>query len=148
MKKWEIKLKLGEDLEEKIELIDIKEILEGYLNLNRNFYDELLGIAKIINRYMIGKGIEEVLDPSGKDWTKNPWILFMIKDNEEEIPFRMLMKREKDLSGYLVAIGPEKFFDYLKSTKEEEEELKRFLEYIIAYPQKFQISMIIPNFVE
>ncbi|MHA1611350.1 MAG: hypothetical protein ACTSYU_04785 [Promethearchaeota archaeon] len=148
MKKWKINLKIGENSEEIIELFDIKEVLEGYLNINRNFYDELLGIVKILNRYMIGKGIESVLDPKGNDWSKNPWILLMVKDTENDTPFRFLMKREKDLSGYLVGIGPEKFFDYLKSTKEEEEEIKRFLEYLIAYPQKFKISMIIPNFIQ
>ena len=71
----------------------------------------------------------------------------LVKDNESDIPFRFLMKREKDLSGFLVGIGPEKFVNYLKESKEEEDEIKRFLEYLIAYPQKFRISMVIPNFI-
>lgn len=148
MNKWTVNLKLEEGSEESVELFDIKEVLEAYLNINRNFFDELLSIVKILNRYMVGKGIESVYDPKGKDWTQNPWILLMIKDNENDIPFRFLMKREKDLSGFLVGIGPEKFIDYLKNSKEEEEEMKRFLEYILAYPQKFKISMIIPNFID
>ncbi|MHA1776219.1 MAG: hypothetical protein ACTSWC_05565 [Promethearchaeota archaeon] len=147
MKKWKVSLKLEENEKNLVELIDAKEILDGYLNINRNFYVELLNIAKIINRYMIGKGIEFVIDPNGKDWSLNPWILMLVKDNESDIPFRFLMKREKDLSGFLVGIGPEKFVNYLKESKEEEDEIKRFLEYLIAYPQKFRISMVIPNFI-
>ena len=67
MKKWKVSLKLEENEKNLVELIDAKEILDGYLNINRNFYVELLNIAKIINRYMIGKGIEFVIDPNGKD---------------------------------------------------------------------------------
>ncbi|WP_457556662.1 hypothetical protein [Candidatus Harpocratesius sp.] len=148
MKKWRISLKLEENKEDLVELTDVKEVMDGYLNINRNFYVELLNITKILNRYMIGKGIESVVDPNGKDWSLNPWILLMIKDNESDIPFRFLMKREKDLSGFLVAVGPDNFISYLKDSKEEEDEIKRLLEYIIAYPQKFRISMIIPNFIQ
>lgn len=148
MKKWKVSLKLEENEKNLIELVDAKEVLDGYLNINRNFYIEILNIAKIINRYMIGKGIESVTDPNGKDWSLNPWILMLIKENENDIPFRLLIKREKDLSGFLVALGPEKFVNYLKETKEEDDEIKRFLEYLIAYPQKFRISMVIPNFIQ
>ena len=71
----------------------------------------------------------------------------MAKDKENNIPFWLLFKREKDLTGHLAAIGPRTYYDYFGSIKEPEDELKKFLEYIIAYPQKFEISIIIPNYI-
>lgn len=147
MKTWTISLKINDETLNDIELVDMNEIVEGYLNINRNFFDELLQIAKVLKKYAIGKGIENIIGPDKKNWTNNPWVLFMAKDNEKETPFWLLLKREKDLTGNLVGIGPQRFFDYLKSTKEPDDEIKRFIEYIIAYPQKFKLSMIIPNFI-
>ena len=148
MKAWQVQVKIKDEPEDLLELTDVKEILEGYLNINRNFFDELLSIVKMLRKYAIGKGIEKVTGPDNEDWTQNPWILLMIKDNEKSIPFWFLIKREKDLTGYLVALGPQMFFDYCKQSKEVDDEIKRILEYIIAYPQKFKLSIIIPNFLQ
>ncbi|MHA1646066.1 MAG: hypothetical protein ACTSVU_05095 [Promethearchaeota archaeon] len=148
MKTWQVTVKIGEESAENLELVDIKDILEGYLDINRPFFDELLSIVKMINKYAIGKGLEQIIGPDKKTWTKNPWIFLMMKDNEKEIPFWMLIKREKDLTGHLVAIGPEKFYNFCKSLKEPDDEIKKLVEYIIAYPQKFKVTILIPNFIE
>jgi hypothetical protein len=147
MKNWQVTVKMGDQPDDILELIDIKEVFEGYLNVSRTFFDELLSIVKMIKKYAIGKGVEVVKAPDGSDWTHNPWILMLLKDNEKSMPFWLLFKREKDLSGYLVAAGPEQFIDYCKATKEADDEIKRIMEYMIAYPQKFTLSIIIPNFI-
>jgi hypothetical protein len=46
-----------------------------------------------------------------------------------------------------VAIGPENLYQYYKDSKEPDDEIKRIIEYIVSYPQKFKLSMIIPNFI-
>jgi hypothetical protein len=147
MKTWQVTVKIGEEPEDTLDLVDVREILDGYLNISRTFFDELLGIVKMIRKYAIGKGIQMVKSPDKDDWTHNPWILLLFKDNEKGIPFWLLLKREKDLTGYLVAAGPDQFLEYCKSTKEADDEIKRIMEYLIAYPQKFTLSIIIPNFV-
>ena len=146
MDNWKISIKI-EDETDNIELIDIKSVLDGYLNINRTFFDELLSIVKMIRKYSVGKGIEKVIGPDNKDWTKNPWVFIMIQDSERKIPFWILLKRERDLNGYLVAIGPDKFYEYLKKSQEPDSEVKRILEYVVAYPQKFKSAILIPNFI-
>ena len=148
MKTWEVTIKIGPENPDKLVLYDVQKILEGYLNVNRTFFDELLDIVKMIKKYAVGKGIEEIIGPDKKNWTKNPWLLFMIKEKEDETPFWLLFKREKDLSGILTAIGPQNYYEYCESIKEPDDEIKKFLEYIIAYPQKFKLSIIIPNFLD
>jgi len=101
----------------------------------------------MIKKYTVGKGIEKIIGPNKKDWTQNPWVLLMFKDNEKQVPFWLLIKREKDLTGTLVAIGPEDLYQYYKDSKEPDDEIKRLIEYIVSYPQKFKLSMIIPNFI-
>ena len=148
MKTWQIQIKIGNEQLDEIVLYDAQKILDSYLNVNRTFFDELLDIVKMINKYAVGKGIEKVIGPDNKDWTNNPWLLIMVKDKENEIPFWLLFKREKDLTGFLVAVGPEKCFEYWNSSKETDDDIKKFLEYIIAYPEKFILSIIIPNFID
>ena len=148
MKTWEVTIKIGPENPDKLVLFDVQKILEGYLNVNRTFFDELLDIVKMIKKYAVGKGIDEIIGPDKKNWTKNPWVLFMIKEKEDETPFWLLFKREKDLSGILTAIGPQNYYEYCEKIKEPDDEIKKFLEYIIAYPQKFKLSIIIPNFLD
>lgn len=148
MKTWQLNIKIGNENPDLIELYDVEKILEGYLNVNRTFFDEMLDIVKMINKYTVGKGIEKIKGPDKKDWTHNPWLLVMVKDKENEIPFWLLFKREKDLTGFLVAIGPQKYFEYCQASKEPDDDIKKFLEYIIAYPEKFMLSIIIPNYID
>lgn len=147
MKNWTLTIKIGENEEDNLNLFDVKGFLNGYLSINRNFFDEILNIVKMIKKYTVGKGIERVIGPNKKDWTQNSWVLLMFKDNEKQVPFWLLIKREKDLTGTLVAIGPEDLYQYYKDSKEPDDEIKRIIEYIVSYPQKFKLSMIIPNFI-
>ena len=147
MKTWQLTIQIGSETPDQIVLHDLQKILEGYLNVNRTFFDELLDIVKMIKKYAVGKGIEKIIGPDNENWTQNPWLLLMVKEKEEGIPFWLLFKREKDLTGYLVAVGPDNYYEYINSNKEPDDEIKKFLEYIIAYPQKFNLSILIPNFL-
>ena len=42
-------------------------------------------------------------------------MLLMVKDNEKKTSFWLFIKREKDLSGLLIAIGPKQFAEYNNS---------------------------------
>lgn len=148
MKTWQVTIQIGNENPDQIILHDIQKNIDGYLNVNRTFFDELLDIVKMIKKYAVGKGIERIIGPDKENWTKNPWLLLMVKEKEDSIPFWLLFKREKDLTGHLVAIGPESYYNYIDKNKEPDDEIKRFLEYIIAYPQKFNLSIIIPNFLD
>ena len=70
------------------------------------------------------------------------------KEKENDTPFWLLFKREKDLTGYLVAVGPEKYYEYCKNGNDPDDDIKKYLEYIIAYPEKFVLSILIPNFID
>ncbi len=145
--KWQITVNIEDD-EDKFQLTDIKEVLDGYLNINRTFFDELLDIVKMIKKYSIGKGIEQVIGPDKEDWSKNSWLFIIFRDKEKFIPFWLLFKREKDLNGHLVAIGPDSCYEYFRKSKVASDEVRRIIEYLLAYPQKFEVLILIPSFVE
>lgn len=146
MNKWRVVVKIGDESEDTFELTDLKEITDSYMQLTRTYFDELISIAKMIKKYAIAKGIQSVKSPDNEDWTYNPWVLILFKDNEKGIPFWLLLKREKDLSGYLVATGPDNFVNFIQVNKDEDQ-IRNMMEYLVAYPQKFTVSIIIPNFI-
>ncbi len=132
-----------------LELYDIKEVLDEYIQVKRDFFDVLISSAQKNSNYGIGKGIEKITSPNNEDWTQNPWVLIMSKDSEAGTPFWVLLTRERNLSGYIVALGPKGFVEYLGDTNvDEEDEFKKVLEYIISYPKKFNTIILIPNFIE
>jgi len=100
-------------------------------------------------KYSTGRAIEKVLGPEGEedDWTLNPWMLIIVKDNEKNKPFWFFIKRERDLSGLLVAIGPKSFADYNSNNSEAKREIKRLINYIIAYLNKFNCVVLLPNYL-
>jgi hypothetical protein len=148
MKTWNISLSYGENDTKEIELFDTFEFFNGYLKIKRDYFEKLLKAVKMTKKYKIEKAISKVIDPEKKDWTLNPWMLFLVKDNEKENPFWLLIKREKDLSGTLVAIGPKQFRDYNASLNNEaKRELKRLINFIIVYLNKFDCLILIPNFM-
>jgi len=145
MKKWHITVKIEDEPPEELEMYDVKDLYENYIAISRTFFDELLSYVKMIRKYAVGKGIEKIIGPDRKLWTQNPWLLIMFKDNEIQVPFWFLLKREKDLNGTLVAIGPEHFYKFCSKDKDSDDEIKRLIEYLVAYPEKFRVSVIIPN---
>ena len=95
------------------------------------------------------KELKKLTGPDNENWTQNPWILLMIKDNEKSIPFWFLIKREKSLTGYFGSLWARKCSSIIANNlRKIDDEIKRILEYIIAYPQKFKLSIIIPNFLQ
>ena len=145
-KSWQITIQI-EDTKDVLQLTDIKDLFPGYLAIDRTFFDELMGIVKMISKYSVGKGIEKVVGPDKRDWTKNPWLLLIAQDKESQISYRYLIKREKDLNGFLVGLGPDQITDVFKKSQNAEEEIKQLLQYVISYPEKFKLIVLIPNFI-
>ncbi|MFX1426705.1 MAG: hypothetical protein ACFFBE_09655, partial [Promethearchaeota archaeon] len=89
----------------------------------------------------------KVLNPDKTEWSLNPWMLITVKDNEKKKPFWFFIKREKDLSGVLVAIGPKPFVEYNdRNLSDAKREIRNLLNYINAYINKFNCIVFIPKF--
>ena len=149
MKPWKVFLKFSDGTNQSLELQDVKSYFGGYLKIKRSYFNELVKTIKITKKYSTGRAIEKVLGPAGDedDWTLNPWMLIIVKDNEKNKPFWFFIKRERDLSGLLVAIGPKPFADYNSSNSEAKREIKRLINYIIAYLNKFSCVVLLPNYL-
>lgn len=149
MKPWKILLKYsnGSNIEKELELFDAKSYFGGYLKIKRSYFNELGKTIKMTKRYSSKRAIEKVIGPDDTDWTHNPWMLIIIKDDEKSKPFWFFIKREVDLSGILVGIGPKSFADYNDKNSEVKREIKRIMNYIIAYLNKFQCIVLLPNFL-
>ncbi|TFF95851.1 MAG: hypothetical protein EU544_01855 [Promethearchaeota archaeon] len=147
MKTWKIDLKFPDDSDKTIEIFDGKTYFSGYLKIKRSYFNELIKTVKMTKSYNIGRAIEKVVGPDKEDWTLNPWMLIIVKDNEKNKPFWFFIKRERDLSGLLVGIGPEPFAEYNSSNQEARREIKRLINYIIAYLNKFECLILLPNYL-
>jgi hypothetical protein len=148
MKTWKISLDYTGSNPKEIKLFDVFPFFNGYLKVRRSYFDKLIKAIKMTKKYRIEKGITKVFNPENEDWTLNPWMLFLIKDNEKQNPFWLLIKREKDLSGILVAIGPKKFNDYVSSLNSEaKRELKRLINFIVVYLNKFNCNILLPTHI-
>lgn len=147
MSNWKISLLVDDSEEENtFELMDLDKLLNGYSKINRSFFDDLLESVKKSKKYAMEKNIQAITDPKDNDRTKNPWIFIIAKEIESKIPYWILLQREKDLSGLLVAVGPKTFTQYIK--KQGGEELKKILEYVVTYPQNFTSMIAIPEILE
>ena len=149
MKSWKIFLKFSEntDSEQQLELYDAKIYFGGYLKIKRSYFNELVKVIKMTKNYSTVRAIERVINPDDDDWSLNPWMLLIVRDNEKNKTFRFFIKREKDLSGILVGIGPKPFAEYSINNSEARREIKRLINYIIAYLNKFQCIILLPNFL-
>jgi len=148
MNLWKVFLKFSDETDKILELFDAKSYFGGYLKIKRSYFNALTKTIKITKKYFTKKAIEKVLGPNQDDWTLNPWMLLMVKDNEKKKPFWFFIKREKDLSGILVAIGPKPFAEYNnKNMQEAKREIMRLINYIIAYMNKFNCAIFLPNFL-
>ncbi|KKK40549.1 hypothetical protein LCGC14_0492800 [marine sediment metagenome] len=148
MNPWKITLKFSDGTNKELEMFDIQTYFGGYLKIKRSYFDSLVKSIKMTKKYFTKKAIYNVLAPDDEDWSLNPWMLIIVKDNEKKMPFWFLIKREKDLSGTLVAIGPKSFVEYNnnKST-ESNREIKRLINYITVYVNKFDCIVLLPNFI-
>ncbi len=148
MKTWNISLNYPELNTKDLKLFDVFTFFNGYLKIKRSYFEKLSKAIKMTKKYIIEKGIAKVINPENEDWTMNPWMLLLVKDNEKENPFWFLIKREKDLSGTLVAIGPKPFVDYNSSLNNEaKRELKRLINFIVVYLNKFNCIILLPNYL-
>ncbi len=140
---WRIKLQSPgiEGLSE-IELADVVPFLKAYPEVKRNFFDELVSNVNKNKESFVGANIKVVTGPDGKDWSSNAWLLLIARETEKEAPFWLLFKREKTLAGYLVALGPKGVASYAKD--EGIDEIRRILEYIIAFANRWDISIFLP----
>lgn len=149
MNSWRVFLKSTDGIDNKIELYDAKTYFGGYLKIKRSYFNSLVKTVNITKRYIIKKVIEKVIGPDNEDWTLNPWMLIVAKDDEKRNPFWFFIKREKDLSGILVAIGPKPFVEYNnKNQSEARREIKRLINYIISYLNKFSCIIMLPNYLQ
>jgi len=114
MTNWNVFLKFSNGTNQKLELIDAKKYFGGYLKIKRSYFNALTKTIKMTKKYFTERAIERVISPDDIDWTLNSWMLIIVKDNEKKLPFWFFIKREKDLSGNLVAIGPKPFAEYNK----------------------------------
>ena len=148
MSTWKINLKFADGTAKAIELYDAKSYFNGYLKLKRSYFNRLVKAIKITKKYTTGHAIEKVVGPDSEEWTLNPWMLLLFKDNEKKKPFWLFIKREKDLSGLLIAIGPKQFAEYNNSNMlEAKRDIKRLINYIVAYLNKFNCSVLLPNYL-
>ena len=145
---WTVKLSVDSGSTKTIKLYDGKAVLGEYVQIRRNYFDDLIKEIKLNKKFTVGKSLKKVTSPEGEDWIENPLVLLMANNKEKEVPLWLLIKRENNLNGYLVAIGPNVFCDYLAKEQERIEEIRKFLEYMVIYSQKWVISAIIPTFLE
>lgn len=148
MNTWKITLTLENGKHEEFELYDAKIYFEGYLKIKRSYFNRLIKAIKIAKNYAMKHAIEEVLSPDKEDWALNPWLLLIVKDIEKEMPFWFLIKRELDLSGLLVAIGPKSFAEFnSQNLGDAKRDIKRIINFIVSYLNKFNCIVFIPKFV-
>ncbi len=149
MNNWRVFLKFPDGENKELELFDAKGYFGGYLKIKRSYFNALSKSINMTKKYQTQKAIEKVIGPTDEDWTENPWMLIIVKDNEKKNPFWFFIKREKDLSGILVGIGPKPFAEYNnKNLSEAKRDIKRLLNYIIVYLNKFNCIVIFPNFLQ
>ncbi len=145
---WRVFLKLSDGEDKELELFDAKGYFGGYLKIKRSYFNALVKTIKMTKKYHTQKTIEKVVGPDDDDWTQNPWMLIIVKDNEKKNPFWFFIKREKDLSGILVAIGPKPFAEYNSNNSlDAKREIKRLMNYIIVYLNKFNCVVMLPSFL-
>ncbi len=148
MNTWKVFLKFSNGEDKELELFDAKVYFGGYLKIKRSYFNALYKTIKITKKYFTIKAIEKVIGPDNDNWTLNPWMLLIIKDNEKRKPFWFFIKREKDLSGKLVAIGPKPFTEFNdKNLPEAKREIKSLINYIVVYLNKFNCAIMLPNFL-
>jgi hypothetical protein len=148
---WQIEInnnliKINDD--KPLKLHDLHSLIGKYIKINQVYFDELLNIIKKDRKkYTVSKSIKKITRHNGESWLENPWILIIAENTEKKVPVWMLIKRENDLTGLLIAVGPDLFYEYLNSSKDNLEDIKKILEYIVVYYGKWKTTILIPEFL-
>jgi hypothetical protein len=151
---WNVKITIEGNPQEQLALYDAYEVFEEYMSVTREYFDALIKYKGLEKRFKIGKGIEEITGPDGKNWTRNAWTLIMAKHTgkmkeitvDQDVPFWILIQRNSDLNGFVVAVGPQLFYEYLKSDSDRESNMRKLLDFIANYREDFKTIVLIPNF--
>lgn len=147
---WKIELNINNikiNDNEPLELHDLHSLIGKYIKINQTYFDELLKTIKITKKYSVSKSIRKITKNNGESWTENPWILIIAENTENKVPVWMLIKRENDLTGFLIAVGPDLFYENLNSSKDNIEDIRKILEYIVVYHGKWKTTVLIPEFL-
>ena len=148
MSLWKVYLKFSDGTNKELELSDAKPYFGGYLKIKRSFFNMLIKSIKMTKKYLTNNAIDKVLGPDEDDWTLNPWMLIVVQDNEKKKTFWFFIKREKDLTGVLVGIGPKTYADYNnQKLSEAKREIKLLINYIITYLNKFSCVVFLPKYL-
>ncbi len=135
----------GEDEAENLALDDLADVINGYLAIKREYFDELLSSVKKTKTFFVSKRLLNVTSPDKEDWTNNGWLLVFARVKEKELPVQLLIRREHDLAGTIVAFGPDEFSKHVK--KNGGEELRKMMEYLVSFPHKFDATVLLPHFM-
>lgn len=147
---WKIELNINNikiNDNKPLELHDLHSLIGKYIKINQTYFDELLKTIKITKKYSVSKSIRKITKNNGESWTENPWILIIAENTENKVPVWMLIKRENDLTGFLIAVGPDLFYENLNSSKDNIEDIRKILEYIVVYHGKWKTTVLIPEFL-
>nr|MDO8118013.1 hypothetical protein [Candidatus Sigynarchaeota archaeon] len=152
--RWKIVIQLNGDVSEKLDLVDLKALSGAYMVIKKKFFDDLINLIPNIKHYAMGRAIESVKGIDTQDWTKNPWILVMAKEMKAKATFWLLFKRASDMSGTLVAVGPEPFASSLMAffpdddVESRYEHLKKIMIWLTIEPAKWKnVGAFIPNWL-
>lgn len=102
---WRVFLKLSDGEEKELELFDAKSYFGGYLKIKRSYFNALSKTISMTKKYFTQKTIEKVIGPDDDDWTLNPWMLIVVKDNEKKNLFGFLLRGKKIYLGSLLLLG-------------------------------------------
>lgn len=151
--RWNIHVEMESDISEDLGMVDIQQIFESYLAVRRNFFDDLLKTIPKVRHYSVGKGIKSVTGIDKEDWTKNSWLLVMAKEARGDTVFWLLFKRQQNLSGILVAAGPDEFvksvLELFPSDQEAKNEyMKKIMIWLTIEPAKWKaVGVYIPTWI-
>lgn len=151
--RWTIKLVSGKEIDESIDMLDVKQLFGAYMVIRKKFFDDAMLVAPSIRHYAVGKAVEQVTGTDSKDWTKNSWILLMAKELKSKMAIWLLFKRAQDQSGTLVAVGPEGFAESLLKSfhvdpEGRNEYIKKLMIWITVEPARWKsVGFFIPTWV-
>jgi hypothetical protein len=151
--RWVIKMRLDPEISEELKLVDLQVAFGSYMGIRKKFFEDLLTVAPNAKNYAVGKAIESVTGIDSDDWTKNSWLLVMAKELKNKAVYWLLFKRNQQMDGVLVAIGPEEFPKsilglFSNDPESRNEYLKKINIWLTIEPAKWQnVAIFIPTWL-